>query len=150
MSPRDSKNVAMVSASSTLKTQGPNAGDTLIPTTNWNGFWLRACTVFTSAGPQEALHSRVRLVLSNSTVGWYPLGKNVKRAQFFHGTYRGQAEAIRPFIKYRGYLKMKWWNAMLFERFSGRSKIALCCSEPIRTRNLPLFRVRRPSDVVPN
>ena len=81
---------------------------------------------------REALHPRVRLVLSNSTVGWYPLGAGVKHAQFFHGTYRGQAEAVRPFIKYRGYLKMKWWDAMLFERFSGRDGIALCCSEPIR------------------
>jgi len=81
---------------------------------------------------KEALHSGVRLVLSNSTVGWYPLGKGVKHAQFFHGTYRGQAEAIRPFITYLGYLKLKWWDAMLLERFSGRNSIALCCSEPIR------------------
>ena len=81
---------------------------------------------------RKALHPGVRLVLSNSTVGWYPLGNGVKRAQFFHGTYRGQAEAIRPFIKYRGYLKLKWWDAMLLERFSGKNKIALCCSEPIR------------------
>jgi glycosyltransferase involved in cell wall biosynthesis len=81
---------------------------------------------------KAAIHPGVRLVLSNSTVGWYPLGGGVKRAQFFHGTYRGQAEAIRPFIKYRGYLKMKWWDAMIFERYSGKNKIALCCSEPIR------------------
>ena len=81
---------------------------------------------------KEALHPGVRLVLSNSTVGWYPLGNGVKRAQFFHGTYRGQAEAVRPFIKYRGYLKLKWWDGMVLERISGKSKIALCCSEPIR------------------
>jgi glycosyltransferase involved in cell wall biosynthesis len=81
---------------------------------------------------KEALHPGVRLVLSNSTVGWYPLGNGIKRAQFFHGTYRGQAEAIRPFIKYQGYLKLKWWDAMILERFSGKNKIALCCSEPIR------------------
>jgi len=81
---------------------------------------------------KEALHPGVRLVLSNSTVGWYPLGKGVKHAQFFHGTYRGQAEAIKPFIKYRGYLKLKWWDAMVLERFSGKNSIALCCSEPIR------------------
>jgi glycosyltransferase involved in cell wall biosynthesis len=81
---------------------------------------------------KRALHPGVRLVLSNSTAGWYPLGKDVKHAQFFHGTYRGQAEAIRPFIKYRGYLKLKWCDAMLLERFSGRNSIALCCSEPIR------------------
>lgn len=82
---------------------------------------------------KAALHPGVRLVLSNSTVGWYPLGRGVRHAHFFHGTYRGQAEAIRPFIKYQGYLKLKWWDAMLFERFSGRKSIALCCSESIRT-----------------
>jgi glycosyltransferase involved in cell wall biosynthesis len=88
---------------------------------------------------KEALHPRVRLVLSNSTVGWYPLGNGVKHAQFFHGTYRGQAEAIRPFIKYRGYLKLKWWDAMLLERSSGKNCIALCCSESIRTEILRYF-----------
>ena len=82
---------------------------------------------------KQALHPGVRLVLSNSTVGWYPLGKGVKHAHFFHGTYRGQAEAVRPFVKYQGYLKMKWWDAMLFERFSGKKSIALCCSESIQT-----------------
>jgi len=81
---------------------------------------------------KEALHPGVRLVLSNSTVGWYPLGNGVNHAQFFHGTYRGQAEAIRPFITYRGYLKLKWWDAMVLERISGKNSIALCCSEPIR------------------
>lgn len=81
---------------------------------------------------KKALHPRVRLVLSNSTVGWYPLGKGVKHAHFFHGTYRGQAEANRPFLNYQGYLKMKWWDAMVFERFSGKNSIALCCSESIQ------------------
>jgi glycosyltransferase involved in cell wall biosynthesis len=81
---------------------------------------------------KAALHPGVRLVLSNSTVGWYEMGNGVRHAHFFHGTYRGQAEAIRPFIKYQGYLKLKWWDAMMFERFSGRSSIALCCSESIQ------------------
>jgi glycosyltransferase involved in cell wall biosynthesis len=82
---------------------------------------------------KKALHPSVRLVLSNSTVGWYPFGRGVKHAQFFHGTYRGQAEAIRPFIKYQGYLKLKWLDAMVFERFSGTNSINLCCSESIQT-----------------
>jgi glycosyltransferase involved in cell wall biosynthesis len=81
---------------------------------------------------EKALHPGVHLVLSNSTVGWYPLSKRVKHAHFFHGTYRGQAEAIRPFISYRGYMRLKWWDAMILERFSGKNNIALCCSEPIR------------------
>ena len=75
---------------------------------------------------REALHPGVRLVLSNSTVGWYRFDKSVKHAHFFHGTYRGQAEAIRPYIKYRGYLRMKWWDAMVLERYSGKNNIALC------------------------
>jgi glycosyltransferase involved in cell wall biosynthesis len=97
--------------------------------------WLMATGLhgfYIGRDAKKALHPGVRLVLSNSTVGWYPLN-GVKRAQFFHGTYRGQAEAIKPFIKYRGYLKMKWWDAMLFEHLSGKNKIALCPSEPIRT-----------------
>ena len=81
---------------------------------------------------REALHPGVQLVLSNSTVGWYRFDKSVKHAHFFHGTYRGQAEAIRPYIKYQGYLRMKWWDAMVLERYSGKNNIALCCSEPIR------------------
>lgn len=82
---------------------------------------------------KQALHPGVRLVLSNSTVGWYPFGRDVTHAQFFHGTYRGQAEVIRPFISYRGYLRLKWWDSMVLERLSGKNSIALCCSEPIQT-----------------
>lgn len=81
---------------------------------------------------KKALHPGVKLVLSNSTTGWFPLGTGVKRAHFFHGTYRGQAEAIRQFITRMGFLKLKWWDAMIFERLSGKNKIALCCSEQIR------------------
>lgn len=81
---------------------------------------------------KKALHPEVKLVLSNSTVGWYQLGESVKHAQFFHGTYRGQAEVIRPFIRYKGYLRMKWWDSMVLERSSGKNRIALCCSEQIQ------------------
>jgi glycosyltransferase involved in cell wall biosynthesis len=97
--------------------------------------WLLAGSLhgyFIGKAAKEALHPGVRLVLSNSTVGWYRFGRRVKRAQFFHGTYRGQAEAIRPFIRYQGYLKLKWWDAMILEQYSGRNTIALTCSEPVR------------------
>jgi glycosyltransferase involved in cell wall biosynthesis len=97
--------------------------------------WLMATGLhgfYIGRDAKKALHTGVRLVLSNSTVGWYPLGKCAKRAQFFHGTYCGQSEAIRPFIKYRGYLKLKWLDGMLFERLSGINKVALCPSEMVR------------------
>ena len=100
----------------------------------------KALSLFTSGlhgyyigkAAKQALHRNVRLVLSNSTVGWYPFGSGVRHAQFFHGTYRGQAEVIRPFIKYQGYLRLKWWDSMVLERLSGKNSIALCCSEQIR------------------
>lgn len=92
--------------------------------------WLQGYYIGKTA--KRALHPGVRLVLSNSTVGWFPFGNGVRHAQFFHGTYRGQAEVIRPFIKYQGYLRLKWWDSMLLERLSGKESIALCCSEQIR------------------
>lgn len=79
-----------------------------------------------------SLRPSVRLVLSNSSVGWFPAGKEVKQAHFYHGTWCGQADAIRPFIRYRGYLKLKWWNSMVLERLSGRGKILLCASDLVR------------------
>lgn len=87
---------------------------------------------FIGRAAKRALHPGVRLVLSNSTVGWYPLSNKVKQVHFYHGTYRGQAEAIRPFITYKGYLKLKWWDAMVLERMSGRRKLCLCNSDQTR------------------
>jgi glycosyltransferase involved in cell wall biosynthesis len=52
-----------------------------------------------------------------------------RQFHFYHGTYRGQAEAIRPFISYLGYQKLKWWDSMVLERMSGRHKKVLCSSE---------------------
>jgi len=75
----------------------------------------------------------VAAVISSGDVGFYPLrcASSVKRIHFYHGTYRGQAEAIRPFIKYGGYLYMKWWNSMVLERLSGRGKLIFTCSEQL-------------------
>ncbi len=129
----DFKNAVMAFAFFILRTQAQSAGG--IRNSQNKLEWLLAGGLhgyYIGRAAKQALHPEVRLVLSNSTVGWYPLGKGVKHAQFFHGTYRGQAEAIRPYIRYRGYLKLKWWDAMVLERFSGKNNIALCCSEPIR------------------
>jgi glycosyltransferase involved in cell wall biosynthesis len=88
---------------------------------------------------RKALHPGVRLILSNSTVGWFPLGDDVKQVHFYHGTYWGQAEAIRSFITRRGYLKLKWWDAMVLERWSGRGKLCLCNSDQTRAEVKRLF-----------
>jgi glycosyltransferase involved in cell wall biosynthesis len=84
---------------------------------------------------QKVLDDQVVAVLSNSTVGWYPLRglpKASKKLHFCHGTYRAQAEAIRPMITRRGYLKMKWWDSMVLERASCHGKLTLCNSEQTR------------------
>lgn len=74
----------------------------------------------------------VAAVISNGDVGYCapkPIGPGAKRIHMYHGTYRGQAEAIRSFISRRGYLYMKWWSSGVLERLGGRRRIVICNSE---------------------
>lgn len=89
-----------------------------------SGYWI-------GRNAQRHMSEDVCAVISNSDVGVYPLrGRSaLRKMHFYHGTYRGQAEAIRPFIKYSGYLYLKWWSAMVLERLSGRGKLVLCNSD---------------------
>jgi glycosyltransferase involved in cell wall biosynthesis len=82
---------------------------------------------------QKAMHDGVVAVFSHSMVGWYSLRlpEGCKQYHLYHGTYRGQAEAIRPYISYLGYLKLKWWDSMVLERMSGRRKQVFTVSELI-------------------
>lgn len=86
---------------------------------------------FVGRAARREQHKDVIAVISNATVGWYPLRTNAgtRRIHYYHGTYRGQAEAIRPFISMLGYQKLKWWDAMVLERLSGRGKVCLVNSE---------------------
>ncbi len=88
------------------------------------GYWI-------GRNARRHMTDDVAAAISNSDVGYYPLhGRSAfKKIQFFHGTYRGQSEAIRPFISYGGYLYLKWWNSMVLERMSGRNKLVLTNSE---------------------
>jgi glycosyltransferase involved in cell wall biosynthesis len=96
---------------------------------------------FVGRTARKAMHPDVAAVFSHSTVGWYPLRlpPDCKLFHLYHGTYRGQAEAIRPFISYLGYLKLKWWDSMVLERISGRNKQVFSCSELIRIEVERLF-----------
>lgn len=87
------------------------------------GYWI-------GRNAQRHMSEDVVAVISNSDVGYFPLRfqSTFKKIHFFHGTYRGQSEAIRPFINYGGYLYMKWWDSMVLERLSGRNKLILTCS----------------------
>jgi glycosyltransferase involved in cell wall biosynthesis len=73
-------------------------------------------------------------IVSNGPLGWYlpRLPKSVKKVHFYHGTYRGQAQVIRPFIAVAGALKLKWWDSMVLERQSGRGKLIVCNSDQTR------------------
>jgi glycosyltransferase involved in cell wall biosynthesis len=90
---------------------------------------------------QKAMHSDVAAVFSHSTVGWYPLRvpDSCKQFHIYHGTYRGQAKAIRRFISYLGYLKLTWWDSMVLERMSGRGKKIFVVSELTRAEVKNLF-----------
>ena len=92
-----------------------------------NGFWI-------GRNAQKHLTDNVIMVISNSDVGYYRLRSKtaVKLVHFYHGTYRAQSEAIRTFISRTGYLYLKWWNSMVLERLSGRSKLVLANSEQVR------------------
>ena len=73
--------------------------------------------------------SNVAAVISSANVGWYPLQRSVPQVHMYHGTYREQAEVIRPLISALGYLKQKWWDSMLLEKACGRHKLVLANSD---------------------
>ena len=96
---------------------------------------------FVGRAAQKAMHPDVAAVFSHSTVGWYPLRipSGCKQFHIYHGTYRGQAKAIRKFISYLGYLKLSWWDSMILERMSGRGKQIFVVSELTRAEVKKLF-----------
>jgi len=91
------------------------------------GYWI-------SRNAQLRMSEDVRAVISNGDIGCYPLRRRtpLRKIHFYHGTYRGQAEVARPFIKRSGHLYMKWWGSMVLERLSGRNKLVLCNSDQTR------------------
>ena len=90
------------------------------------GFWI-------GRNAQKHMGDHVAAVISNSDVGYYPLHRRIpiRRIHVYHGTYRAQADAIRPLISRSGYLYLKWWNSMVLERFSGSGKTVLTCSDQV-------------------
>src|SRR5437879_7951047 len=82
---------------------------------------------------QRAMHEGVSAVISHGLVGWYPLRVPpcCKQIHFYHGTYRGYAEVMRPHISLLGYWKMKWWDTMLLTRLSGYGKMVFCNSAQV-------------------
>jgi glycosyltransferase involved in cell wall biosynthesis len=67
------------------------------------------------------------LVISNGPIGWGIRGR--RSVHYYHGTYAGQAEAVRKSVRRRGYLKLKYLDSMSLERMAGRGKLCLANSE---------------------
>jgi len=87
---------------------------------------------FLAKEARKRIDTDVAGVISNGDLGWCapaPVAHDAKRIHMYHGTYRGQAEAIRPFISRRGYLYLKWWCSGVLERLGGRKRIVLCNSD---------------------
>lgn len=80
-------------------------------------------------------------VISNGPYGWHipRMRPEIRKIHFYHGTYRAQADAIRPFISGAGFLKLKWWDSMVLERLSGRGKLIVCNSDQTRDEVLKFF-----------
>jgi glycosyltransferase involved in cell wall biosynthesis len=93
-----------------------------------------ALSWFLGRGVGERRGPDLAAIVSNGPFGWYlpRLPKSVLKVHFYHGTYRRQAERIRPLISFVGALKLKWWDSMVLERQSGRGKLVLCNSDQTR------------------
>lgn len=66
------------------------------------------------------------IVVTNGTVGYGVSGR--RSLHYYHGTYTGQAAAIRGAIRRRGSLKLKYLDGMVLEGLAGRGKICLANS----------------------
>lgn len=47
----------------------------------------------------------------------------------YHGTFAEQSKAIRPYIRTRGYFKLRYFDGMVLERLAGRNKVCLANSD---------------------
>jgi glycosyltransferase involved in cell wall biosynthesis len=91
-----------------------------------------------SRAPQDGLVA----IFSNGPVGMVPVrtkNGSVKRFHYYRGTYFGATPFIRPFISWLGYLKLRWWDSMVLEKFSGRGKTCLANSDQTRDEVKRLF-----------
>lgn len=74
-----------------------------------------------------AKQAPVDLTVTNGPVGW---GIDSPAAvHFYHGTYAGQAQAVRWHIRTRGYLKLRFFDSGILERLAGRHKLCVANSQ---------------------
>ncbi len=113
------------------------------PANKWMGYVADvALSWFLGRKVRQLVGQNLAAVVSNGAFGWYlpRLPPSVRKVHFYHGTYRGQADMIRPYIAFIGALKLKWWDSMVLERQSGRGKLVLCNSDQTRREVQEYFR----------
>jgi glycosyltransferase involved in cell wall biosynthesis len=99
---------------------------------NWvtgGGPWRhlgRAATQFFSAGPTVGRNEQPDLSVTNGPLGWRVRGANA--THLYHGTFVGEAAALRKQIRARGYARMRYLDGMVFERLAGKGKRCLANS----------------------
>ena len=91
----------------------------------WSRVWGGVAEVWCARGFARR-DAQADLVVTNGPVGWGVRGR--LSVHYYHGTYVGQAEAVRPFIRRRGYVKMRYLDGFLLERLAGDAKICLANS----------------------
>ncbi|HEV2523220.1 MAG TPA: glycosyltransferase family 4 protein [Candidatus Acidoferrales bacterium] len=74
----------------------------------------------------------IAAVISSGPMGWYPLPEGPAKVHVYHGTSVGVAETSREHVSRLGYLKMKYWDGMLFEQLCGRDKIRVAVSNQVQ------------------
>ena len=78
----------------------------------------------------RAADARADIAVTNGPVGWGIKGR-IASVHYYHGTYVGQADAVRSSITYPGYVKMRYLDGML-ERLAGEGKTCVACSDRVR------------------
>lgn len=95
---------------------------------------VQVAEFFLTRAVRARCQPNVSAIISQGDVGFLPLRlpRGVKLIHFYHGTFRGQADAIRPFISRLGFLYLKYWDSMVLERAGGRGKMVVCNSDQTR------------------
>lgn len=90
--------------------------------------WWSVAAVLTVA--RKVMRDPPGIVVTNGPLGWGIRGRSLS-AHYYHGTYVGQARAIRHSISRHGYLKLRYVDGMLLEQMAGHGKTCVACSEAI-------------------
>jgi glycosyltransferase involved in cell wall biosynthesis len=112
------------------------------PSNRWARYGCDALAgYFIGSAGRRRLGPEVTACISNGPLGWSfrHAPPTCKRIHMYHGTYWGQAEAIRQLITLMGYWKLKYWDARILEGWSGKGTLCLANSDQTREEVKAIF-----------